>query len=196
MASDPDTVLIYDCHVADAQHAVPGPDVRIMRIGDGGFVVACRCGPEDLVEADESPHPITDHLVNIYAQDPSPEQWLRLERNANGWYDTTRWDTPTDPAFDGTHGQRRANFREQIRELVDADDGRDLEPSPEERHARGVACPNCGASKGRKCQRPGGHRVRKPHAARLNAAREAGVIDTGDAADSDAGREQAALDSF
>jgi len=84
----------YECHVGDAAHDVPGPDVRILKTGDGGFIVACGCGPESVDDAEESPHPITDHLVNIYAEDPSPAQWLTLEGAADGWYDTTAWDSP------------------------------------------------------------------------------------------------------
>jgi len=68
--------------------------VRILKTGDGGFIVACGCGPESVDDAEESPHPITDHLVNIYAEDPSPAQWLTLEGAADGWYDTTAWDSP------------------------------------------------------------------------------------------------------
>jgi len=33
--------------------------------------------------------------VNIYAEDPSPAQWLTLEGAADGWYDTTAWDSPS-----------------------------------------------------------------------------------------------------
>lgn len=33
-----------------------------------------------------------------------------------------------------------------------------------------VECPDCGAAPGRKCQRPSGHRIRSPHADRINAA--------------------------
>jgi len=39
-----DRVLTYECHVGDAAHDVPGPDVRILKTGDGGFIVACGCG--------------------------------------------------------------------------------------------------------------------------------------------------------
>jgi len=44
-----------------------------------------------------------------------------------------------------------------------------------------VACPDCGAGAGAKCQRPSGHTVRKSHAERVEAAVEAGIIadDTG-----------------
>jgi len=84
--------------------------VRILKTGDGGFIVACGCGPESVDDAEESPHPITDHLVNIYAEDPSPAQWLTLEGAADGWYDTTAaWDSPE--GFEGVNGQRRARFR-------------------------------------------------------------------------------------
>jgi len=115
-----DRVLTYECHVGDAAHDVPGPDVRILKTGDGGFIVACGCGPESVDDAEESPHPITDHLVNIYAEDPSPAQWLTLEGAADGWYDTTAWDSPE--GFEGVNGQRRARFREQIREIADTND--------------------------------------------------------------------------
>ncbi|WP_066418884.1 zinc finger domain-containing protein [Halorubrum aethiopicum] len=171
-----DRVLTYECHVSDADHDVPGPDVRIMKIGDGGFIVACGCGPESLDDADESPHPITDHLVNIYAEDPSPTQWLTLEDAADGWYDTTAWNSPE--GFEGTHGQRRARFREKITEIADTNDRNERGgASQRDRDARGVACPDCDAGVGTKCQRPSGHRVRKSHAERVEAAVDAGIID-------------------
>jgi len=175
-----DRVLTYECHVGDAAHDVPGPDVRILKTGDGGFIVACGCGPESVDDAEESPHPITDHLVNIYAEDPSPAQWLTLEGAADGWYDTTAWDSPE--GFEGVNGQRRARFREQIREIADTNDRNERGGATErDRVARGVACPDCGAGAGAKCQRPSGHTVRKSHAERVEAAVEAGIIadDTG-----------------
>ena len=175
-----DRVLTYECHVGDAAHDVPGPDVRILKTGDGGFIVACGCGPESVDDAEESPHPITDHLVNIYAEDPSPAQWLTLEGAADGWYDTTAWDSPD--GFEGVNGQRRARFREQIREIADTNDRNERGGATErDRVARGVACPDCGAGAGAKCQRPSGHTVRKSHAERVEAAVEAGIIadDTG-----------------
>lgn len=186
----PDPVITYDCPIAGVEHAVPGPDVRIMRIGDGGFVIACDCGPEPLSEADETPHETVDHLVNIYARDPSPEEWVALEEAAEGWYDTTAFNTPPDDEFPGTHGQRRAALREQIQDIVESEDGRDLDPSKEERLAKKVPCPYCGANAGRKCQRPSGHRIRKPHVDRIDAASDAGILD-----DSDDGDEQATLEA-
>lgn len=140
----------------------------------------CGCGPESVDDAEESPHPITDHLVNIYAEDPSPAQWLTLEGAADGWYDTTAWDSPE--GFEGVNGQRRARFREQIREIADTNDRNERGGATErDRVARGVACPDCGAGAGAKCQRPSGHTVRKSHAERVEAAVEAGIIadDTG-----------------
>jgi len=175
-----DRVLTYECHVGDAAHDVPGPDVRILKTGDGGFIVACGCGPESVDDAEESPHPITDHLVNIYAEDPSPAQWLTLEGAADGWYDTTAWDSPE--GFEGVNGQRRARFRR-----TDPRDCRHERPQrarwgdrARSRRPR-VACPDCGAGAGAKCQRPSGHTVRKSHAERVEAAVEAGIIadDTG-----------------
>jgi len=151
-----DRVLTYECHVGDAAHDVPGPDVRILKTGDGGFIVACGCGPESVDDAEESPHPITDHLVNIYAEDPSPAQWLTLEGAADGWYDTTAWDSPE--GFEGVNGQRRARFREQIREIADTNDRNERGGATERDRASpaGVACPDCGAGAGAKCQRPSG----------------------------------------
>jgi len=173
-----DRVLTYECHVGDAAHDVPGPDVRILKTGDGGFIVACGCGPESVDDA-ESPHPITDHLVNIYAEDPSPAQWLTLEGAADGWYDTTAWDSP-----EGSRRERPAArpIREQIREIADTNDRNERGGATEARSRRprgGVS--DCGAGAGAKCQRPSGHTVRKSHAERVEAAVEAGIIadDTG-----------------
>ena len=171
-------VVTYRCPIADREHAVPGPDVRVLRVGDGGFIVACDCGPESLADVDTAPHETVDHLVNVYAGDPSPAQWLRLEDAADGWHDTTQWDEPADAA--GTWGQRRARFRERVREIADTEDGRSLEPDVEQRQAREVACPKCSADVGQKCQRPSGHRVRTAHADRVDRARSAGVIETDD----------------
>jgi len=168
-------VLSYQCHVSGDKHAVPGPDVRIMRIGDGGFVVGCNC-VEPLSQVDDEPHETVDHLVNIYADDPSPSQWLTLEAAANGWYRTTMWASPD--GFEGTNGSRRADFRERVEEIVDDQDGRDLQATEDERLARKVDCPHCGAPRGRKCERPSGHRVRRPHAERIEAAKMDGVIET------------------
>ena len=69
-------VVTYECPIAGVEHAVPGPDVRIMMTGDAGFVIACDCSEESLDEADETPHPTVDHLVNVYGPDPSPEEWV------------------------------------------------------------------------------------------------------------------------
>lgn len=174
-------IVTYECRISGQEHAVPGPDVRIMMTGDAGFVIACDCSEESLDDADERPHPADDHLVNVYAADPSPEEWVALEDAADGWYDTTRWHSPE--GYDGTRGQRRQQKREAIRELADTDDGRALEETPADRQAREVECPSCGATEGRKCKRPSGHRVRKPHGERVQAAEDAGVI--GDAGESD-----------
>jgi hypothetical protein len=173
-----DLVLTYECHLTDREHDVPGPDVRIMRIGDLGFVVACDCADEPLAEADEEPHPTVDHLVNIYWEGPSPEQWLTLEDHADGWYGTTAFETPESDKFDGTHGQRRQQFRDKVENVVGRNDGRDLENTETQKQVRRVECPYCGASRGRKCQRPSGHRVRKNHADRRERAEEEGVLDT------------------
>jgi hypothetical protein len=114
--------------------------------------------------------------VNIYARDPSPAQWLTLEEAADGWYDTTAWDSPE--GFEGVNGQRRARFREQIREIADTNDRNERGGAGErDRAARKVACPDCGAGTGTKCERPSGHSVRKSHAVRVEAAVEAGIID-------------------
>ncbi|RJX43103.1 hypothetical protein DM826_07295 [Halonotius aquaticus] len=167
-------VLEYECHVTGDNHAVPGPDVRIMRIGDGGFVVGCNC-VEPLVDVDDEPHETVDHLVNIYANDPSPRQWLTLERAADGWYGTTMWESPE--GFEGTNGSRRAEFRDRVADIVDEQDGRDLQPTEDELQARKIACPHCGATPGQKCERPSCHRIRKPHAERIEAAKMEGLID-------------------
>jgi hypothetical protein len=131
--------------------------------------------------------------VNVYGADPSPEEWVELEDAAEGWYDTTRWHSPE--GYEGTHGQRRQQNREAIRDLADTDDGRDLEPSHQDLQARSVECPNCGAAEGRKCKRPSGHRVRKPHSDRVDAARAAGVLDDS-AGETDSPDRQESLQAF
>lgn len=171
--STDDPVVHYDCPAAGQTHAVPGESVRVLRTGDGGFVVACSCGEEPLEDVDEPSHPGVDHLVNVYADDPSPAEWLRLEEASDGWYDTMAWRSPD--GYRGTNGQRRARFREQVEALVNKADGRDLEPSETQEQALAHECPYCGAASGRKCQRPSGHRVRTPHAARTD------LVDTTDA---------------
>jgi len=169
----PDPVA-YECPIAGNEHRVIGPDTRILKIGDGGFVVACSCGPESLDEVDEPPHETTDHMVNIYAQDPSPEKWLEIEAAAEGWHDTTMWESPD--GFEGTNGKRRAEFREKVKEIADTKDGRSLTMSSEQKQALKVECPDCSASAGSKCKRPSGHTVRTPHADRVDAAKEEGLI--------------------
>lgn len=176
-----DPVVTYECPIAGNEHAVPGPDVRVLRVGDGGFVIACGCGPETLAESDEPPHSTVDHLVNIYRDDPSPEQWMRLERAADGWHDTSMWDSPE--GYDETNGQRRAKFREKMEAVADhkskqndttrAKDGVDR-TDPQ---IRVVQCPDCGANEGQKCVRPSGHQVKRAHADRIEVAKEAGVVE-------------------
>lgn len=173
-------VVTYECHVSGETHAIPGPNVRVMKIGDGGFVVACDCGPEDLEDVDEPPHPTEDHIANIYGRDPKPAQWLELEDAADGWYDATRWDAAPED-FDGTLGQRRAKLRKKVEALADSKDENKRGGADEtDRQARAVPCPQCEASAGEKCYRPSGHRVRKSHADRKEKARETGELDDGD----------------
>jgi len=43
----------------------PVPDVRILKTGDGGFIVACGCGPESVDDAESRPPdygPPREHL--------------------------------------------------------------------------------------------------------------------------------------
>ncbi|MDF9747871.1 zinc finger domain-containing protein [Natrinema salsiterrestre] len=132
---------------------------RIMKTGDAGFVVACACGADTLEDADERPHETPDQFVNIDANAPSSTEWLRLEEAAEGWYAADPWTPPE--SYIGTRAQRRQRVRERVREIADE-----------------VACPTCGANAGRKCQRPSGHRVRSAHADRVDAAREAGILES------------------
>jgi hypothetical protein len=169
-------IINYECHPTGENHTVPGLDVQVMKIGDGGFVIACDCSEESLDDVDEEPHPTTDHFVNVYATDPSPNGWLVLEDAADGWYNTTRWHSPDD--FDGTHGQRRAEFRDKIEEIADDNDENQRGGADEiDEAVRAVACPECDAGVGQKCKRPSGHRVRKSHARRKETAREQGILE-------------------
>ncbi|WP_135666556.1 zinc finger domain-containing protein [Halorhabdus rudnickae] len=183
----------YECPLAGEEHSVPGPEVRIMKVGDGGFVVACNCAEESLDDVDEAPHPTTDHLVNIYADDPSPEAWFVLEDAADGWYDTTQWDSPD--GYKGTFGQRRANFREKMKEIADDNDRNKRGGADEtDEKAREVPCPQCGAEAGQKCKRPSGHRVRQSHSERVDKAMDENVIT--DEGDGGKAAEQASLEGF
>jgi hypothetical protein len=179
-------VIRYECHISGEPHEVPGDEVRIMKHADGGFVVACGCGPESVAEADAPPHPVDDHLANIYANDPTPGQWRTLEDAADGWYDATAF--AMHPDYPGTYGAFRQMLRERAADL--ADDGDHGEPTDREVAARNaVGCPHCGAGTGSKCQRPGGHTVRTVHPDRIEAAVEAGDLD----AQGESEGEQAAL---
>lgn len=170
-------IVEYECPEAGNEHAVPSDEVRVMMAGDGGFVIACECG-EPLEEADETPHPTTDHLVNVYGNDPTPSDWLRLEEAANGWYDADPWEPPE--GHSGTRMQRRQRTRERAKEMSGADIDRP-DDDPHNKAARKVECPNCGVGEGQKCKRPSGHRVRKSHGERKERAKAEGVIEPEDA---------------
>ena len=185
-----DTVVTYECPIAGNEHRVIGPDTRILKVSDGGFVVACNCGPESLDEVDEPPHETVDHMVNIYGNVPTPEKWLELNDASDGWHDTTMWDSPE--GCDRTNGERWAEIREKAKRMADTDNPRNLEPGDDSVRARKVECPMCGATEGQKCQRPGGHTVRKSHVDRIEAAEEVGVIDS----DPSEQQEQSRLDGF
>ncbi len=49
-AVDREPVITIECRVSGEEHAVPGPDTRIYRVADGGFIVACGCGVEPIEE--------------------------------------------------------------------------------------------------------------------------------------------------
>lgn len=175
-----ETIVSYECPETGLEHAVPGEDVRVMMVGDGGFVVACECGPEPLDDVDSRPHASVDHLVNIYVDAPSASEWLALEAAADGWYDTSAWE-PAD-GYDGTNGQRRARVRDRMQSRVDAaETSSSGGATAADEAARAVACPACDATEGRKCQRPSGHRVRKSHADRKQLARTEGILGPEDA---------------
>jgi len=170
-----DVIVTYECPIEGNPHCVPGPNVRVMKVGDAGFVIACNCSAEPLSEADEKPHPTVDHLVNVYGDGPSPEEWLRLDNASEGWYGTTRFDSPD--GYPGTNGRRRERFREKVKNIADRMPQDDPDKR-EKKQARKVECPACGANQGRKCQRPSGHRVQEPHADRVEAAKQAGYLQT------------------
>lgn len=164
-------IVTYGCPLSGRTHAIPSDEVRVMKDGDGDFVVACACGDQALENADEKPHPTPDQYVNIDANAPSPSEWLRLENCAEGWYAADPWTPPE--GYTGTRAQRRQQVRERAKELADSVPGEHDGFDPD-RHAaaREVPCPSCGANAGRKCKRPSGHRVRKCHADRLEHVEE------------------------
>jgi len=89
-ASAASHIVTYTCG-HDAEHTIPGDDVRVMAWGATGFEVACTCGPEPLVEADEPPHDSVDHIASVKGSDPSPEEWLALEDVRDGWFHENPW---------------------------------------------------------------------------------------------------------
>jgi len=161
-------VTTYECKISGDHHAIPGRDTRILRHEDGGFVVACDCGPEPIDDADEPPHPEEDmHLANIHPNDPTPAEWLRIEAAAAGWYDGTRWRPLPEQGC--TFGEFFVTLRERAQNYAPSDS--QVERRSDE--VREVECPDCGASPGTECQRASGHRVRESHKARVEAATEA-----------------------
>ena len=181
-------IVAYTCGHG-ARHAVPGGSVRVLAWGATGFEVACSCGPEPLSAADEPPHESTDHLASIDGWAPSPSEWLALERVRDGWYDEDPWQPVESEGK--TPMELRAEIREGIDELAEANERNAGGGADEvDRAARAVECPQCDAASGRKCQRPSGHRVRRSHAARKDAADLEGDDSEGD------GVEQASLSAW
>jgi hypothetical protein len=179
-----DPVCIFECQLGE-RHRIPSPDIRVLKAGDGGFVVACDCSDEPLAKSHESPHESTDHFSNIYVEDPSPADWLRLEALADAWYDVEPWKPPE--GYSGSRRTRRQRVREKMEAAADKQGQNTFnEQNVEEKHqrARDVACPKCDASIGTKCCRPSGHEVRTCHAARIERAREEGVLESDSSPDS------------
>jgi len=161
-------IITYTCGHG-AEHAIPSDEVRVMAWGATGFEVACYCGPEPLAGADEPPHDSVDHIASIKGLDPSPEEWLALENVRDGWYDENPWRLIKSRGK--TPMEMRASVREGIEDIAD-DNDRNRRGGADETDtaARAVECPDCGAGEGEKCQRPSGHRVRRSHAGRKEAA--------------------------
>lgn len=162
----------------DEDHALNGPNVRVLRSGAGNFIVACTCSEEALSAAHEPEHPTDQHLGFLHGKHPSPEQWLALDELADGWYDEQPHVPVEDPEHTGTPAQLRAEMREKIEDIADTRTAsRSGGAGKEDVKARQVECPSCGVGEGQKCERPGGHSVRKCHADRKEAAREEGIIE-------------------
>ena len=173
--STAEPIVTYTCQ-SGGTHPIPSENTRVLKSGDGGFIVACTCGGEPLEETDEQPHPTRDHLATIDANAPSPSEWLQLEHLADGWYAVDPWEPPE--GYTGTRAQRRHQVTQRAKKLADnAPKPIDGEHDHRDKAAREVECPACNATAGRKCKRPSGHRVRKAHADRIDAAEAAGVID-------------------
>lgn len=161
----------YRCRLGTRQ-TIPGEDVRILRTGDGGFLAACDCSAEPLAETHEQPHESKAHLSYIDGRKISADDWVALEDLADGWYDVD--PSESVEGYSGTYQERRESFASRMREQAESPDVDPMFNSLDEqrRHeeAREVPCPDCGANAGRKCVRPGGHRVRKCHADRVESA--------------------------
>lgn len=165
---DDEPITEYDCKF-DATHALPGPDVRIMRSGDADFIVACDCSSESLDEVDEPPHPTDKHIGNVDGNAPTKRDWLRLDNAADGFYGVEPWASPE--GYDGTHLSRRTRVRERVVELTDEGGAGSFKPDEDAVEAREVPCPECDVDAGQVCKRPSGHSVRQSHQRRIEAAK-------------------------
>ena len=163
-------IITYTCGHG-AEHAIPSDEVRVMAWGATGFEVACCCGPEPLADANEEPHEDESllHVASIRGDAPSPAEWLALEDVRDGWFHENPWRLIKSRGK--TPMEMRASVHEGIEGIAD-DNDRSRRGGADETDtaARGVECPDCGAGEGEKCQRPSGHRVRRSHAARKDAA--------------------------
>lgn len=175
-----DSIFKYKCPLAGEWHTIHSEEVRVLRVSDGGFLLCCDCGPEDLADVEEKPHPTVDNQVNIYANDRPPIEWLELDQVSDGWYCTSPFEP--HPKRRSTVGQFWAELRERAKKLSKKErkrkEKRPSDQTHEEKNAMKVECPYCGASAGVKCQRPSGHSVRFVHKDRKDAAIEAGYLDS------------------
>jgi hypothetical protein len=187
-----DSIVNFECPFG-TEHTVPGDDVRVLRHGESHFYIACDCSPVPL-EFAHHPHELISrfcrqehilqfvnveedsYLAFVDGTTPSPEQWLALEELAEGWYDDNPWRWL--PEYNGTPETLREEMREQVREIADTNDKNSRGgASDEDRQARAVSCPACGAEEGTKCQRPSGHDVRQSHSDRIQLAIENDIIE-------------------
>lgn len=195
-------IVSFECPFG-TEHDVPGDDVRVLRSGESHFLIACGCSPVPLAAA-HLPHEQVwrfldvdenSHLAFVDGTVPSSSQWLTLDDLADGWYDDDPWRWL--PEYNGTPETLRDEIREQVRDL--ADDTAAAESggaSVVDEQARAVACPSCGVDADQKCERPGGHSVRKSHADRVERAREEGFVDDATESDETPSTEQSELEGY
>lgn len=136
------TIGTYECGHG-RRHGIPSDAVRILRMGGVGFIAACNCSDVPLSEigsnkgtdggGHSSPTPtvIGDHLVTLTGV--SPETWLELEAEADGWFHNPDGGAlGNDPSYRERRAKHQKRFRMKRKTDTETDAGIDQQENTEE----------------------------------------------------------------